>query len=47
MELEYSEEFDAFVIVIPDSAINQLGWDDGDMLEYEIEEGIIRVFKYD
>ncbi len=45
LELEYNEDLDEYFIVIPESMLANLEWEDGDMLEYEVEEGILRIFK--
>lgn len=45
MELEYNEELDEYFITVPESMIASLDWEEGDMLEYELEEGILRIFK--
>lgn len=45
MEIEYDPDRDEFVIVIPDKIINALDLDDGDMLEYVIEDEILKLFK--
>lgn len=45
MEIEYNLETDEFYIVIPDSVMSKLNWDDGDLLEYELDDEVFRVFK--
>ena len=45
MEIEYNEELDEYFITIPESMIRSLDWEEGDMLEYELEEDILRIFK--
>ena len=45
MELEYDEELDEHYIVIPESILRKLDWEEGDMLEFDLEEEIIRIFK--
>lgn len=45
MEIEYNSDLDEYFITIPESMLDNLGWNDGDMLEYEIEEEVLRIFK--
>lgn len=45
MEIEYNSDLDEYFITIPESMLGNLGWNDGDMLEYEIEEEVLRIFK--
>lgn len=45
MELEYNSDNDEYYIVIPESMINRLDWDDGDMLDYSIDDEILTIFK--
>lgn len=45
VELEYNEELDEFFIVIPESMINRLDWQVGDMLDYDLDDEILRIFK--
>lgn len=45
MELEYDEDLDEHFIVIPESMLRNLNWEVGDMLDYEVEDGVLRIFK--
>lgn len=45
MELEYNSDLDEYFIVIPESMLNRLNWDIGDMLDYDLDEEILRIFK--
>lgn len=45
MELEYNDDLDEYFIVVPESMLRTLEWRDGDLLEYEIEEEVLRIFK--
>lgn len=45
MELEYNEELDEYFITLPESLLNNLGWEEGDMLEYELDDELLRIFK--
>lgn len=45
MELEYDPDLDEYYIVVPESMIRNLDWEDGDMLDYDLEDEVLRVFK--
>ena len=45
MELEYNEELDEHFVIIPESMLRNLDWDEGDMLDYELADGILTIFK--
>lgn len=45
MELEYNEDLDEYFIVVPESMLRKLDWEDGDMLDYELDEEVLRIFK--
>lgn len=45
VELEYNEELDEHFIVIPESMLRRLDWEEGDLLDYDLEEEVIRIFK--
>lgn len=45
VEVEYNEELDEYFIVIPESMAERLEWEEGDMLEYELEDEVLRIFK--
>lgn len=45
VELEYNDELDEFFIVVPESMINRLDWQAGDMLDYDLDDEVLRVFK--
>jgi hypothetical protein len=45
MELEYDEDLDEYFIVIPESMLRNLDWAEGDMLDYDLDDEVIRIFK--
>lgn len=45
LELEYNEEMDEHFIIVPDSMLRKLDWEAGDMLEYEMDDEILRIWK--
>ncbi len=45
MELEYNEELDEYFIVVPESMLKRLDWEEGDMLDYDLDDEVLRVFK--
>lgn len=45
MEIEYNPDLDEYFITIPESILSKLDWEDGDMLEYELDEEVLRIFK--
>lgn len=45
MELEYNPDTDEYFIIVPESTLRRLDWEEGDMLEYELEEEVLRIFK--
>jgi hypothetical protein len=45
MELEYDDELDEYFIVVPESMLRRLDWQDGDMLDYDLDEEVLRIFK--
>lgn len=45
VELEYNEELDEYFIVIPQSMLQNLEWEDGDMLDYDLDDEVLRIFK--
>lgn len=45
MELEYNSELDEFFVVIPESMLQNLEWEEGDMLDYDLDDEILRIFK--
>lgn len=45
MELEYDDELDEYFIVIPESMLKSLEWEDGDMLDYDLDDEVLRIFK--
>lgn len=45
MELEYNEELDEYYIVVPESMLKNLDWEEGDMLDYDLDDEVLRVFK--
>ena len=45
MELEYNEDLDEYFIVIPESMLKRLDWEEGDMLDYDLDVEVLRIFK--
>lgn len=45
MELEYDDELDEYFIVVPESMLRRLDWEDGDMLDYDLDDEVLRIFK--
>lgn len=45
MELEYNEDLDEYFITIPESMLRNLDWQEGDMLDYNLETEILTIFK--
>ena len=45
MELEYNEDLDEHFIVIPQSMLRNLNWEEGNMLDYSVDEEILTIFK--
>lgn len=45
VELEYNEDLDEYFIVIPESMIRKLDWEEGDMLDYDLDDEVLRIFK--
>lgn len=45
MELEYNEDLDEYFIVIPESMMRSLDWEEGNMLDYSVDEEILTIFK--
>ena len=45
MELKYNEELDEYFIVIPESMLSSLEWEPGDMLDYDLDDELLRIFK--
>ena len=45
MELEYNADLDEYFLVVPESTLRVLDWEDGDMLDYDLDEGVLRIFK--
>lgn len=45
VELEYDAELDEHYIIIPESMLRNLDWEEGDMLEYDLEDEVVRIFK--
>lgn len=44
MEIEYDEELDEFLVVIPENIMNRLGWVEGTYLEYIVEDDMLKLF---
>lgn len=45
MELEYNEDLDEHYITIPESMLRNLDWEEGDMLDYDLDDEVLRIFK--
>lgn len=45
VELEYDEDLDEHYIVIPESMLRNLDWEEGDMLDYDLDDEVLRIFK--
>ena len=45
MELEYNEDLDEYFIVVPESMLSNLEWEVGDMLDYDLDDEVLRIFK--
>lgn len=45
VELEYNPDLDEYFITIPESMLRNLDWEEGDMLDYDLDEGFLRIFK--
>ena len=45
VEVEYNPDLDEHFVIIPESMLRNLDWEEGDMLEYEIEDNILTIFK--
>lgn len=45
MELEYNPETDEHYIIVPESMLRNLDWEEGDMLDYDLEDEVLRIFK--
>lgn len=45
MELEYDDELDEYFIVVPESMLRRLEWEEGDMLDYDLDDEVLRIFK--
>lgn len=45
MELEYNSDLDEYYLIIPESMLKTLEWEDGDMLDYELDDEVLRIFK--
>lgn len=45
VEIEYDCDLDEHFIVIPESMMRNLDWQDGDMLDYDLDDEVLRIFK--
>lgn len=45
VEVEYNEELDEHFIVIPESMLRNLDWEEGDLLDYDLDDEVLRIFK--
>lgn len=45
VELEYNEDLDEYFIVVPESMLANLEWESGDMLDYDLDDEVLRIFK--
>ncbi len=45
VEVEYDPDLDEYFIVVPESMIRNLDWEEGDMLDYDLDDEVLRIFK--
>ena len=45
MELEYDSDLDEYYIIAPESMVRNLDWEEGDMLDYDLDDEVLRIFK--
>lgn len=45
LELEYDPDLDEYYIVIPESMLRNLDWEEGDMLDYDLDDEVLIIFK--
>lgn len=45
MELEYDPDLDEYFIIVPESMLRNLEWEEGDMLDYDLDDEVLRIFK--
>lgn len=45
MELEYDSDLDQYFIIVPESMLRNLEWEEGDMLDYDLDDEVLRIFK--
>ena len=45
VELQYNEDLDEYFIVVPESMLRKLDWEEGDMLDYDLDDEVLRIFK--
>lgn len=45
LEIEYNAELDEYFIVIPETILNRLGWEESDLIEYDLDDEVLRLFK--
>ncbi len=45
VEIEYNEDLDEHFITIPESVLLKMGWEEGSMLDFDVDDEILRIFK--
>lgn len=45
MEIEYNADLDEYFLVIPESTLRKLDWSEGDLIEYDLDDDVLRLFK--
>lgn len=45
MELEYNADLDEYFIIIPESIINKLNWEEEDFLDFTIDDEVLTIIK--
>lgn len=45
MELEYNEELDEHYIVIPESVLRRMNWEEGSLLDFDVDDEVLTIFK--
>lgn len=45
VEVEYDADIGESFIVLPESVLRRLQWEDGTLLEFDIEDGILKIFE--
>lgn len=45
MEIEYNEDLDEYFVVLPDSIMRRLGWVEGQFIEYDIDDDMLKLYE--